>query len=90
MLAKQRDPKVFAGKSQTDEHGIIIEIHTGLVVEKKSINFPIVNGMLIETEDETSNNPIAMSRGFRSGLARATIFRKDDAVSGDFLKIEGS
>lgn len=59
---------------------------TGFVVEKKSISFPIVNGILIETEDETSNNPIAMSNGFRSGFAREMIFRNDEAVSGDFLK----
>jgi hypothetical protein len=61
-----------------------------LVVEKKSMSFPIVNGMLMETEDEINNNPIATSKGFRSGLASAAIFRKEEAVSGDFLKIEGS
>jgi len=36
--------------------------------------------MLIETEDETSNRPTANVRGFFSGLAKATIFRNDDAL----------
>jgi hypothetical protein len=36
--------------------------------------------MLIETEDETSNKPTANVRGFFSGLAKATIFRNDDAL----------
>ena len=44
------------------------------------MSFPTVNGMLIETEDETSNKPMANVRGFFSGLAKATIFRKDDAL----------
>lgn len=39
-----------------------------------------MNGMLIETDDETSNNPTANERGFFSGLAKATIFRNDDAL----------
>jgi len=39
-----------------------------------------VNGMLIETEDETSNKPTANVRGFFSGLAKATIFPNDDAL----------
>ena len=43
------------------------------------MSFPTVNGMLIETEDETSNKPTANARGFFSGLANATIFRNDDA-----------
>jgi hypothetical protein len=59
-----------------------------VVVEKKSINFPIVKGMLIDTEDETNSNPTAMSSGFRSGRARETIFQSDEADLGDFLKIE--
>lgn len=44
------------------------------------MSFPTVNGMLIETEDETSNKPTANVRGFFSGLAKATIFRNDDAL----------
>jgi hypothetical protein len=47
----------------------------------------MVNGMLIETEDETSSNPTAMNNGFRSGLARETIFQSDEADFGDLLKI---
>ena len=43
------------------------------------MSFPTVKGMLIETEDETSNKPTANVRGFFSGLAKATIFRNDDA-----------
>lgn len=42
----------------------------------------------METEDETSSNPTAMSSGFRSGRARETIFQSDEADLGDFLKIE--
>lgn len=44
------------------------------------MSFPTVNGMLIETEDETSNKPTANDKGFFSGLAKATIFRNDDAL----------
>lgn len=44
------------------------------------MSFPTVNGMLIETDDETSNKPTANVRGFFSGLAKATIFRNDDAL----------
>jgi hypothetical protein len=62
-------------------------ILTGFVVEKKSINLPIVKGTLMETADEVSSNTIAMVSGFHSGLARATIFRKDDALSGTFVVI---
>ena len=56
--------------------------------EKKSINFPIVKGILMETEDETSSSPTAMSNGFRSGCARETIFQNDEADLGAFLKTE--
>lgn len=62
-------------------------ILTGLVVEKKSINLPTVKGTLMETADEASSNTIAIVSGFHSGLARATIFRKDDALSGAFVTI---
>lgn len=37
----------------------------------------MVNGMDMDTLDETSNNPTAVNSGFFSGLARSTIFRKD-------------
>ena len=47
-------------------------------MEKKSINLPTVNGMLIDMDEETSKRPIAMRRGFLSGFAREIIFRKDD------------
>jgi len=43
----------------------------------------------METEDETSSNPTAMSNGFRSGWASETIFQSDEADLVDFLKIEG-
>ena len=56
-------------------------------MEKKSINLPIVKGTLMETADDMSSNPIAIVSGFHSGLARATIFRKDDALSGAFVPI---
>ena len=44
------------------------------------MSFPTVNGMLIDTEDETSNNPTANVKGFFSGLAKAMIFRNDDTL----------
>jgi hypothetical protein len=44
------------------------------------MSFPTVNGMLIDTEDETSNKPTANVRGFFSVLAKATIFRNDDTL----------
>jgi len=44
------------------------------------MSFPTVNGILIETEDETSSKPTANVRGLFSGLAKATIFRNDDAL----------
>jgi hypothetical protein len=40
----------------------------------------MVNGMLMDTEEEISSNPTADVKGFFSGLARFTIARKDDAV----------
>jgi hypothetical protein len=49
--------------------------------EKKSINLPTVNGMLIDTADEVKSSPTAMSRGFFSGFARAAILPKDEALS---------
>lgn len=50
----------------------------GLGEQKKSISLPIVNGTLIDTADDRKSRPMAMSRGFFSGLARDTIFRNDD------------
>lgn len=51
---------------------------TGLSVEKKSMSLPIVNGTLIETADDPRSRPIASVNGFHSGLARTSIFRKDE------------
>ena len=44
------------------------------------MSFPMVNGMLMDTEEEMKSRPIAIARGLRSGLASATIFLNDDAV----------
>jgi hypothetical protein len=52
----------------------------GLVEAKKSISFPTENGMLIETVEDMSSRPMAIDRGFFSGLANATILRKDDEL----------
>lgn len=49
-----------------------------MFVEKKSINLPIVKGTVIETADEARRRPMAASKGFVSGFARATIFRKEE------------
>jgi hypothetical protein len=51
---------------------------TGDVDEKKSISLPTVNGMLIDTDDETKRSPIPMRRGLRSSFASETIFRSED------------
>ena len=40
----------------------------------------MVNGTLIDTELEMRSKPIAIPRGFRSGLARAIIFLNEDAL----------
>jgi hypothetical protein len=64
-------------------------IHTGSADEKKSISFPIVKGMLIETDEDTSSNPIAVTRGLRSGLASATILRKEDTELAGSANVEG-
>ena len=61
---------------------------TGLGEEKKSINLPMVNGTLIDTAEEMSNSPMAMSNGFLSGLARAKILRTEEAFCGVLLKID--
>ena len=60
-------------------------IPTGLDEEKKSINLPIVKGILIDTVEEANNSPIAMSNGFFSGLARAKILRKEETFCGVLL-----
>lgn len=41
---------------------------------------PTVNGILIETELETTSSPIDIASGLRSGFASATILRKEEAV----------
>lgn len=64
---------------------------TGLGDEKKSINLPTVNGMLIDTAEEINKRPIAMRRGFRSGLAKAIILRKEETLEEESEKsLEGS
>jgi hypothetical protein len=45
--------------------------------------------MLIDTEDETKSKLMAISNGFRSGLARDMIFRNEDAVGGGWVNIPG-
>ena len=44
------------------------------------MSFPIVNGTLIATDEETSSRPTAIVSCFRSGLARAATLRKEDAL----------
>ena len=53
---------------------------TGLVLVKKSMRRPIVNGTLIDTALDASRRTIAAPSGFFSGIASATIFRNDDAL----------
>jgi hypothetical protein len=55
--------------------------------EKKSINFPMVKGILIDTAEEINNSPTAMNNGFLSGLARAKILRKEETFCGVLLRI---
>lgn len=43
----------------------------------------------MDTEDETRSKPMAISSGFRSGLARDTIFRNEDAVGGGWMNVSG-
>ena len=40
----------------------------------------MVNGMLMDTEDEMKRRPTARVKGLFSGLARLTMARKEDAV----------
>jgi len=49
----------------------------------------MVKGMLMDTEDETKSKPIAIDSGLFSGLARATIFRNEDAVGGALANVPG-
>jgi hypothetical protein len=49
----------------------------------------MVKGMLMDTEDETKSKPMAIDSGFRSGLARAMIFRNEDAVGGALANAPG-
>jgi len=47
--------------------------------------------MLIDTADEINKRPMAMRRGFRSGLAKAIILRKEEIFEGGLEKsLEGS
>ena len=45
--------------------------------------------MLMDIEDETKSSPMAIVSGFRSGLARDTIFRNEDAVGGALVNASG-
>ena len=47
------------------------------------MSFPTVKGMLNETDEETSNSPMAVKRGRRSGRARAMILRNEVEVGID-------
>ena len=44
------------------------------------MSFPIVNGMLIDTVDDTNKSPTAIPRGFFSGFASETMARNDEAL----------
>lgn len=48
-----------------------------------------MKGILIDTELEMSNNPIASVSGRRSGAARRTIFMKEDADFAGGVSVEG-
>jgi hypothetical protein len=48
----------------------------------------MVNGILMDTAEEASRRPMAMSSGLRSGFAKATIFLKDEAPCGPLRKME--
>jgi hypothetical protein len=56
---------------------------------KKSIKRPTVNGILSDTLEDSRSSPIAIVKGFRSGLASAKILRKDDELPGSFAKAVG-
>lgn len=42
------------------------------------MSFPTVNGIDMDTDDDTNNRPTAIESGLRSGLANATILRNED------------
>lgn len=48
--------------------------------EKKSMSFPIVSGINMETEDETMSRPMASVSGLLSGRASSTSLRRDAEV----------
>lgn len=50
---------------------------TGFAIEKKSISFPIVNGIDMDTLDEINRSPTAVINVFRSGFARDAILRSE-------------
>lgn len=52
------------------------------------MSFPTVNGILIETDEETRRSPMAVKRGRRSGRARAMILRNDVEVEIDASVLE--
>ena len=79
---------VFAIQEFNDKTSICKEnILTGLDEEKKSINFPMVKGILIDTAEEINKSPMAMNNDFLSGLARAKILRKEETFCGVLLRI---
>lgn len=45
----------------------------------------MVNGTLIDTEEEISKRPIAIRSGFFSAFASATIFRREVVLCGPLL-----
>ena len=49
----------------------------------------MVNGMLIDTDEETSKSPTAMPRGFFSGFASATIDLNEEALFDASPEVEG-
>ena len=87
-LAKKKYQVVFAIQEFNDKTSICKEnILTGLDEEKKSINFPMVKGILIDTAEEINRSPMAMNNDFLSGLARAKILRKEETFCGVLLRI---
>lgn len=42
------------------------------------MSFPTVNGIDMDTDDDTSSRPTAIVSGLRSGFANATILRNED------------
>ncbi len=42
------------------------------------MSFPTVNGIDMDTDDDTNNRPTAIESGLRSGFANATILRNED------------